>query len=53
VRDLDLGDAGGTEWWAFGGAESRQITAVRKHLRQEVGWPAERVSMTGYWRREV
>lgn len=36
---------------AFGAAESRQITAVRKHLRRELGMPATAVSMTGYWRR--
>jgi NADPH-dependent ferric siderophore reductase len=41
----------GDGWWAFGGAESRQATAVRRHLRRDLGWPAERVSMTGYWRR--
>jgi NADPH-dependent ferric siderophore reductase len=49
VRDLDLDGS----WWAFGGAESRQITAVRSHLRRERGWPAERVSMAGYWRRSA
>lgn len=37
--------------YAWGGAESRAITAVRKHLRDERGLPATRVSMTGYWRR--
>ncbi len=36
---------------AFGAAESRQITAVRKYLRHELGMPASTVSMTGYWRR--
>jgi NADPH-dependent ferric siderophore reductase len=44
-------DLDGDGWWGFGGAESRQVTAVRSHLRRERGWPAERVSMTGYWRR--
>jgi len=44
-------DLGGDGWWAFGGAESRQVTAVRKHLRRQLGWPGEHVSMTGYWRR--
>jgi NADPH-dependent ferric siderophore reductase len=48
VRSLALDGDG---WWAFGGAEYRQVTAVRRLLRQELGWPAERVSMTGYWRR--
>ncbi len=37
--------------YAFGAAESRRITEVRKHLREDVGLSAERVSMTGYWRR--
>lgn len=36
---------------AFGAAESRQVTAVRLYLRQELGMPASRVFMTGYWRR--
>ena len=36
---------------AFGAGESRQISAVRRYLRHEVGLPAARVSMTGYWRR--
>ncbi|MET0324009.1 MAG: siderophore-interacting protein, partial [Ilumatobacteraceae bacterium] len=36
--------------YAWGGAESRAITAVRRHLRDECGLPQEAVSMTGYWR---
>lgn len=36
---------------AFGAAESRQVTRVRRFVRDVVGVPAERVSMTGYWRR--
>jgi NADPH-dependent ferric siderophore reductase len=36
---------------AFGAAESRQITAVRKYLRHDLRMPAAAVSMTGYWRR--
>jgi NADPH-dependent ferric siderophore reductase len=50
VRSLDLSGDG---WWAFGGAESRQVTKVRRHVRDELGWPAERVSMTGYWRLDA
>ncbi|MCB1002091.1 MAG: SIP domain-containing protein [Acidimicrobiales bacterium] len=38
---------------AFGAAESRQVSAVRRHLRQTLGMPATRVQMTGYWRRQV
>lgn len=35
---------------AFGAAESRQISAIRRYLRSEVGLAAAVVSMTGYWR---
>jgi NADPH-dependent ferric siderophore reductase len=35
---------------AFGAAESRQISAVRRHLRSELGMASADVSMTGYWR---
>ena len=57
ATDLRRGGAGarpsaGDGWWAFGGAESRQVTTVRRHVREELGWPAERVSMTGYWRAD-
>lgn len=38
---------------AFGAGESRQISAVRRHVRQMVGVPAARVLMTGYWRHQV
>ena len=38
---------------AFGAAESRHVSAVRRHLRQALGMPAARVLMTGYWRRQV
>jgi NADPH-dependent ferric siderophore reductase len=37
---------------AFGAAESRQISAVRRHVRSAFGVPAARVLMTGYWRRQ-
>lgn len=36
---------------AFGAAESRQVTRVRRFVRDVLGVPADRVSMTGYWRR--
>lgn len=36
---------------AFGAAESRQVTRVRRFVRDVLGVPAERVSITGYWRR--
>ena len=37
--------------YAYGAAESREITAVRKHLRHVVGMAATQVEMIGYWRR--
>lgn len=49
VATLDLDIAG---LYAYGAAESREITAVRKHLRYERGIPAEQVQMVGYWRRK-
>jgi NADPH-dependent ferric siderophore reductase len=36
--------------YAWGGAESKAITAVRRHLRDERGLSQDAVSMTGYWR---
>jgi NADPH-dependent ferric siderophore reductase len=53
---LDTGPAGSGHdlvgLSAFGAAESRQITAVRKYLRRELGLRADQVFMTGYWRRD-
>jgi NADPH-dependent ferric siderophore reductase len=48
VRALEPDPAGLV---AFGAAESRQITAVRRFLRDDVALPAAHVFMTGYWRR--
>ena len=39
--------------YAWGGAESRCITAVRRHVRTERGLRPEAVSMTGYWRHAL
>lgn len=36
--------------YAWGGGESRAVTAVRKYLRNEFGLERDAVSMTGYWR---
>jgi NADPH-dependent ferric siderophore reductase len=36
--------------YAWGGGESRAVTAIRKYVRHVVGLPREAVSMTGYWR---
>jgi NADPH-dependent ferric siderophore reductase len=40
----------GPTTYVWGGAESRAMTAVRRHVRRVVGLPRERVSLTGYWR---
>ncbi|MET0910020.1 MAG: SIP domain-containing protein [Ilumatobacteraceae bacterium] len=48
VRSLDL-DPNGLV--AFGAGESRQVTAIRKYLRHEVGLSSDQVFMVGYWRR--
>lgn len=47
VRSLDLPDG---NVYAWGGAESRAVTAVRKYLRHERGIERDRVCMVGYWR---
>jgi NADPH-dependent ferric siderophore reductase len=39
--------------YAWGGGESRAVTAVRRYLRDEVGLRREAVSMTGYWRSDL
>jgi NADPH-dependent ferric siderophore reductase len=44
-----------TQWWpgqayAWGGAGSHCITAIRRHIRDERGLPPTAVSITGYWR---
>jgi len=36
--------------YAYGGGESRAMTAVRRHLRDERGFALPHVSMVGYWR---
>ncbi len=48
VRQLDLDRAGLV---AFGAGESKQMSAIRRLLRRDHGFPADFVSMTGYWRR--
>lgn len=39
--------------YAWGGGESRALTAVRKYLRTEIGLTRNEVSMSGYWRRDA
>ncbi|MEM9464864.1 MAG: siderophore-interacting protein [Actinomycetota bacterium] len=50
IAGLDLDVEG---LYAFGAAESRDISAVRRHLRRDLGMSADAVHMTGYWRRTV
>ncbi len=38
--------------YAFGAAESREISVVRRLLRNELNFPANQVHMTGYWRKQ-
>lgn len=47
VRATDLPE--GTPY-AWGGGESRALTALRKYLRKDVGLPRHRVSLVAYWR---
>ncbi|MGV3758651.1 MAG: siderophore-interacting protein [Actinomycetota bacterium] len=47
VRRLELEP---TDLYAWGGAESRAMRDVRRHLRSVVGLAREQVSMTPYWR---
>lgn len=49
VRALQLPDGQGFAW---GGAESRAMTAVRKHLRTERAMTRQQVSMVAYWRHQ-
>jgi NADPH-dependent ferric siderophore reductase len=37
----------------FAAGESREVTAIRKHLRNRLRMPPERVHCTGYWRSAV
>lgn len=51
VRALNLTTEKARGLFAFGAGESRQMTEIRKYLRQEIAMAANDVSMTGYWRR--
>lgn len=48
IESVD-GDQPGT--YFFGAGESREMTAIRKHLRNGRGLSREWVQMTAYWRR--
>ena len=47
VSDFDWPAGPGYLWFAGEASESR---AVRKHIRRELGWSAERYVTLGYWR---
>lgn len=51
VRSLDLATGRRAGLFAFGAGEARQMAAIRRHLRHDMGMAASDVSMTGYWRR--
>lgn len=36
--------------YVWGGAESRAMTQIRRHVRDNWGLPKDRVSLVGYWR---
>lgn len=50
VRDTPLAE---DTTYAYGGGESRAMTAVRRHLRRERGLSREAVSMVAYWRHSA
>lgn len=50
VAGLTLPEGPGYVWFA---AEASASRAVRKHLRHERGWPVERCTTLGYWRRDA
>jgi NADPH-dependent ferric siderophore reductase len=39
--------------YVWGGGESRAITAVRRHVRDERGFDREKVSLVAYWRADL
>ncbi len=47
LQDFDWPDGPGYVWFAGEAGESR---AVRKHLRRQLGWSADRYAILGYWR---
>lgn len=47
-----LPQPGGTPY-VWGGAESRAVTQVRRHVRDTWGLPKEQVSLVGYWRHQA
>lgn len=41
------------DWFAFAAGEAGVLKSVRDYLRLELGLPAQRVSVDGYWKRGV
>jgi NADPH-dependent ferric siderophore reductase len=39
--------------YVWGGAESRAVTQVRRHVRDTWGLPKDQVSLVGYWRHQA
>lgn len=46
VRNLDWPDGTGYFWMA---GESAQMRDIRRHLRQDLGWPSTAYDVMGYW----
>jgi NADPH-dependent ferric siderophore reductase len=44
--------APGPDTYAWGGAESKAMTAIRRYLRDDCGLEQDAVAMTAYWRRD-
>ena len=51
VRSIDLTNQTSRNLLAFGAGESRQMTAIRNHLRRHIDIAPDSISITGYWRR--
>ena len=50
VRSLPQPSA---DTYVWGGAESRAVTQVRRHVRDTWGLPKQQVSLVGYWRHRA
>ena len=50
VSSIALPSGPGYVWFA---GEAGAARAVRRHLRSELGWPAERYTAIGYWRDQA
>jgi NADPH-dependent ferric siderophore reductase len=50
-RHRDPGPLAPEATYAWGGGESRAMTAVRKYVRHELGMPRQSVELVAYWRQ--